>query len=108
MESGSQAARLTIRHLRGEAVDWEEDYTSYMMRGINTFRAAVNGWYDGRLQKIFFFPAQPLLLRKQITSMLAGYVWDERNPFVAEREGAVTALAERVDAAMVGRMAVGA
>ncbi len=100
MESASRAAKLTIRQLAGEQVDWERDYTDYMMLGINTFRAAVNGWYDGRLHKIFFFPAQPPTLRRQITSMLAGYVWDERNPFVAEQEGAVTQLAARVDAVM--------
>lgn len=96
MESGSRAAKLAARQLAGEAVDWERDYAAHMRKGIDTFRAAVNGWYDTRLQTIFFAHTQPLVRRQQITSMLAGYVWDDANPFVSEGEAAITRLAELV------------
>ncbi len=91
-ESGLQAAKLVARQLRGEHVDWEKEYTEYMRQGINTFRTYVNMWYDGRLQDIFFFTSdenspidQAHSIKRQICSVLAGYVWDQSNPFVGNR-----------------------
>lgn len=91
--SSQIAAKLVVRQLRGEEVDWENEYRAPMMKGIDVFRTYVNGWYDGSLFKIFFAPDPDLEIRGQICSVLAGYVWDETNPFVARHEKNVRTLA---------------
>ena len=91
--SAQMASRLVIRHLKGEQVDWKNEYMNPMMKGIDVFRTYVNGWYDGSLFKIFFAPEPDMEIRAQICSVLAGYVWDESNPFVAKHEKNVRTLA---------------
>lgn len=82
MESGMKAAKLVEKELNGEKVDWENDYSEYMKKGIDVFRAYVNGWYDGTLHTIFFTHEMRHDIKERICSVLAGYVWDESNPFV--------------------------
>ena len=75
-----------------------------MMQGINTFRTYVAGWYNGDLHDIFFAgTATNPEIKKQICSVLAGYVWDMENPFVKKHERAVKSLASviRMNAASV-------
>ena len=90
--SAQMAAGLVIRHLKGEQVDWKEEYMNPMMKGIDVFRTYVNAWYDGSLFNVFFAPEPDLEIRAQICSVLAGYVWDETNPFVARHAKNVRAL----------------
>ena len=92
-ESGALAAELVAKELKGEHVDWETEYTEYIMRGVDVFRSFVLGWYDGTLQKIFFTDKENDTMKKQICSVLAGYVWDESNPFVKQHGRALKALA---------------
>lgn len=92
MESGAKAGKLVARFLKGETVDWTEEYTNYMMKGINTFRTYVSTWYTGELHEIFFSGNQDPEIKKQICSVLAGYVWDTANPFVKKHEQAVRSL----------------
>lgn len=82
LESANRAAHMVARELRGEAVDWDTDYVAYMTRGIEAFRCFVEGWYSGEFPAVLFAPNPSPLIRKQITSVLAGYVWDTENPFV--------------------------
>lgn len=96
--SSQQAASLAIRQLRGESVDWEKDYSAMLQKGIDTFRTFVNAWYDGRLEEIFFAQNPDPLIKRQITSILAGYVWDDTNPFVKNPEDALTGLIKRIRA----------
>src|SRR3982750_2070040 len=56
--SSQMAAKLVIRKLRGEAVDWDKEYTEQMMQGVNTFRSYVMAWYEGTLDTIFFADKQ--------------------------------------------------
>ncbi len=86
MESGNKAAKLVGSFLNNQKVDWQKDYTDYMMQGINTFRSYVLGWYDGTLHDIFFFKATNPEIKRQICSVLAGYVWDMDNPFVKKHD----------------------
>ncbi|NOQ31637.1 MAG: NAD(P)/FAD-dependent oxidoreductase [Helicobacteraceae bacterium] len=81
-ESGAKAAELVIRELRGESINYKEEYEDYMMLGINVFREYVNAWYDGRLQSILFSPKKSDKITKKVISILSGYVWDENNSFV--------------------------
>lgn len=90
--SSQMAAKLVIRHLKGDEPDWNAEYMAPMMKGIDVFRTYVNGWYDGSLFNIFFVPDPDMGIRSEICSVLAGYVWDETNPFVAKHEKNVRAL----------------
>lgn len=91
--SAQLASKLVIKYLQGEPVDWEAGYMQPMMQGIDVFRTYVNRWYDGTLYKIFFSEGRQQEIINQICSVLAGYVWDETNPFIAKREKNLPTLA---------------
>lgn len=95
--SAQLAAKLVIRHLKGENIDWEGEYMQPMMQGIDVFRTYVNRWYDGTLYKIFFSDLKKPEIIGQICSVLAGYVWDETNPFVSKREKSLPTLARYLE-----------
>jgi hypothetical protein len=84
LKSASLAAKAIDRQLRGEAVDWQGDFEQPLVKGVDTFRTYVNGWYEGTLQRVIF--NQPgggaERIKSMVTSILAGYAWDEENPFV--------------------------
>ena len=84
MRSASMAAAVLHRQLAGEAVDWQRDFEEPLRKGVDCFRAYVEAWYDGRFQSIVFHKGQTPEIRRMISSVLAGYAWDERNPFVAD------------------------
>jgi flavin-dependent dehydrogenase len=92
--SSQNAAHLVIKKLKGEAVDWEEDFMKPTMTGVEVFRSYVNGWYDGTLYDIFFAKDINPEFKNQICSVLAGYVWDTSNPFVKKHEKLLKTLAE--------------
>jgi len=94
VESSRIAAKLVCRQLAGEVLDWEEEYTKVMMQGVDTFRTYVMAWYDGSLQDIFFTGLNNESFKKQICSVLAGYVWDQENLFVKKHAKAVKYLAQ--------------
>lgn len=95
--SAQTAANLVVKHLKGEEVDWETDYTKHMQTGVDVFRTFVNGWYDGQLFKIFFAEDRDEQMMNQICSVLAGYVWDKTNPFVRNSDKAVRTLARYLE-----------
>lgn len=86
MRSASVAAAVLDRQLSGEAVDWEGEFAIPLKRGVDAFRAYVTAWYDGRFQDVIFSENQSAPVRRMICSVLAGYAWDESNPFVVEPE----------------------
>lgn len=94
MRSASMAAGLLHRQLQGEAVDWQSEFAVPLKRGVDTFRAYVEGWYDGSFQDVIFYPDSTHDIRRMISSILAGYAWDERNPFVSESKRRLRMLAE--------------
>lgn len=93
LETGVRAADLVARQLTGEPVDWAGDYVDYVRRGLDVFRTFVQAWYDGRLQTVLFAPRKEPGLTRQITSVLAGYVWDDENPFVYDHARRVDRMA---------------
>ncbi|MGC3958773.1 MAG: tryptophan 7-halogenase [Verrucomicrobiota bacterium] len=93
MESGLRAAQVAARQLRGETVDWQKDYADYLMQGVDTFRSYVTAWYDDRLPTILFAAQRNPGVMRQICSVLAGYVWDQSNPYVTQADRALRALA---------------
>lgn len=94
LKSASLAAQVLDRQLRGDTVNWERDFAAPLERGVNTFREFVKAWYDGRLQDIIFASSHNSRVRQMICSILAGYAWDESNPYVAQPERRLTVLAE--------------
>ena len=93
MVSAQNAAELVIKELGGEKVDWQKDYMDVCMKGVNVFRTFVEGWYNGDLHTIFFSKIPQNNLHKQITSILAGYVWDDSNLFVSQYDKSIPKLA---------------
>jgi flavin-dependent dehydrogenase len=72
-----------LRQLKGETVDWNADFETPLRKGVDCFRAFVEAWYQGDLQKIIFDSSNyDTPVKKMIVSILAGYAWDEKNPFV--------------------------
>lgn len=96
-ESGLLAAKLIARQTKGEIVDWQSEYTDYMTRGVTVFSTYVKEWYSGNLQKIFFKSTDNPEIKRQICSVLAGYVWDESNPFVKHHDRLIKTLAKVID-----------
>jgi flavin-dependent dehydrogenase len=91
--SSQTAARLVVRKLNGENINWEKEYMEPVMQGVNTFRSYVMAWYEGTLDTIFFAADQDPKIKKMICSVLAGYVWDQNNPYVREHGTALQKLA---------------
>ncbi|WP_207002978.1 NAD(P)/FAD-dependent oxidoreductase [Trinickia mobilis] len=94
LRSAHLAVETLKRQLRGETVDWLAGYDRPLRRGIDTFRAFVDRWYTGELQDIIFYPDQSPSIRRMISAVLAGYAWDETNPFVADPVRRLKALHE--------------
>jgi len=80
--SSQIAGKLVVEKLNGREVDWQNDYMKVMMQGVDTFRSYVMAWYEGTLDTIFFAENQDPMIKSQICSVLAGYVWDLDNPYV--------------------------
>ncbi|MCQ4320590.1 NAD(P)/FAD-dependent oxidoreductase [Stutzerimonas stutzeri] len=94
MRSASMAAAVLHRQLTGEVVDWETEFAAPLKRGVDTFRAYVEGWYDGSFQNVIYYEHAQPEIRRMISSILAGYAWDSANPYVAEPKRRLRVLAE--------------
>lgn len=85
MKSASLAANTLDRQLRGDTVNWETEFSEPLMRGVETFRAFVESWYEGGLIDVFFANTmRSESITKYLISILAGYAWDTNNPYVAQ------------------------
>jgi len=82
MRSAISAAPLVTRELNGEQVDWQVEYADSLRKGIDVFKTFVTSWYDTSFQNVVFFQSEDTEIKPMITSILAGYAWDETNPFV--------------------------
>lgn len=84
--SGLLAAKLIEKEMNGQEVDWDTQYVKHIKRGVDVFSTYVKEWYSGNLQKIIFHPHPRPEIKAQICAVLAGYVWDESNPFVKKHD----------------------
>jgi len=91
-KSASLAAAALERQFKGETVDWQADYGVPLRRGVDTFRAFVESWYKGGFQQIIFHENKQPDVRRMISSILAGYAWDQSNPLVRETPRRLAAL----------------
>lgn len=96
-ESGILAAKLIHKELKGETVDWETEFTGYMKSGIGVFTTYVKEWYTGNLQTLFFHQPENPDVKRKICAVLAGYVWDETNPFVKKHDNVIKNMAHMIN-----------
>ncbi|MEZ9894297.1 NAD(P)/FAD-dependent oxidoreductase [Vibrio lentus] len=94
MKSAQFAVECVEKQLNGEKVDWDRDYADPLMVGVNTFRTYVEGWYSGTLQDVIFYQDPNPKIKQMVCSILAGYAWDQANPYVKESKRRLTTLAE--------------
>jgi flavin-dependent dehydrogenase len=86
LESANRAAKCVARQLCGKDAEWEREYAGPMVLGTDVFRSFVTTWYSGVLPDLIFSADMPASVKAKICSVLAGYVWDESNPFVAQHQ----------------------
>ncbi len=96
-ESGLLGAKLVLKEMNNEKVDWDKEYVGPFNHGVEVFTSYVNEWYSGNLQKLFFHQPENKEIKKQLCSVLAGYVWDETNPFVTKHQRIVASVAHLID-----------
>lgn len=96
LHSARLAADVLHRQLNGETVNWQQDFVDPLMVGVNAFRTYVNGWYDGCFQDVIYSQSEQVNpdIRRMISSILAGYAWDEKNPLVSKSDRRLKALAK--------------
>lgn len=87
MKSASLAADVLDRQFKGLPADWQSDFAEPLQKGVETFRTFVTSWYEGSFQDVVFYQhlknvEQKNNIKQMICSILAGYVWDENNPYV--------------------------
>lgn len=95
-ESGLKAAKLAVKELNGENVDWQKDYEDYMKEGIAVFTTYVQEWYTGNLQELFFHRPENPEVKEKICAVLAGYVWNKENPFVKKHNNVIKNMAHLI------------
>ena len=93
-KSASLATQCLAREFAGETVDWQADYAKPLKAGVDTFRTFVDAWYAGGFQKIIFHERHTPDIRRMISSILAGYAWDQKNPYVAQSKRRLSVLEE--------------
>mgnify|MGYP001174087407 CR=1 FL=1 len=94
LKSSSLAIPLVDRVLQGQSVDWMKEYEKPLRKGIQVFRAYVESWYSGECQDVVFSTHQDEKIRRMVSSLLAGYVWDESNPIHRNAKQRLSTLAE--------------
>jgi len=94
LKSASLVAPLVDSYLRGEQVDFKNDYSEPLQQGVNCFRTYVSAWYDGSFQDVIFYSEKNQQVREMISAILAGYAWDLQNPFVKQSNKRLNTLVE--------------
>ncbi len=94
LKGASVAAPLIEKELAGSPVDWQNEFHIPLMKGVDAFRHFVNGWYSHDLQDIIFYESPDPETKRKICSILAGYAWDETNPYNQHTGRRLATLAE--------------
>ncbi|RMZ60557.1 NAD(P)/FAD-dependent oxidoreductase [Chryseobacterium nematophagum] len=95
-ESGMLAAKLTLRQLNKEKIDWQKEYADYILYGVDVFTTYIKEWYTGNLQELFFHQPANEDVKRKICAVLAGYVWNKDNPFVRKHDTVIKNLANLI------------
>mgnify|MGYP000476732884 CR=1 FL=1 len=82
----STSLYAALKEIKSESVNWQSEYTDYILEGVAVFSSYVKEWYSGNLQKVFFARPENPIIKKKICAVLAGYVWDKTNTFVTRHK----------------------
>ncbi len=96
LATSNMATKLVMKKLLGEDVNWDEEYVKPALAGIEVFKTFIDAWYDRSFHNIIFSEQHTQNFKRQITSVLAGYVWDQKNPFVSKSRRALITLHNHV------------
>ncbi|MDD5276943.1 MAG: NAD(P)/FAD-dependent oxidoreductase [Methylovulum sp.] len=94
MKSASLAADVLDRQFNGQSPDWQTEFAYPLQKGVETFRTFVTSWYEGGLQDVVFYAQQQPNIKAMVCSILAGYAWDEANPYVKNSQLRLKTLVE--------------
>ena len=94
LKSSSMIVPLVEQYIKGENIDWMEQYEKPLRAGIQVFRAYVEAWYTGEFQNVVFSNHQENNVRSMIASLLAGYAWDQTNPIYKNAKKRLSTIAE--------------
>ena len=94
LKSSSMIVPLVEQYIKGENIDWMEQYEKPLRAGIQVFRAYVEAWYTGEFQNVVFSNHQENNVRSMIASLLAGYAWDHTNPIYKNAKKRLSTIAE--------------
>lgn len=97
LKTACLAAPLIVNKLNNEEVNWKEEYIKPLDVGLNTFQAFVDAWYAEVLQDIIFTKKIDKNIKSHIISILAGYAWDEKNPYTKRSASRLKALSEVIN-----------
>lgn len=92
MYAAKLARDCLVPYFKGENVPINEIYAKELMLGVNAFRTYVMGWYDGKFQDVIYTRKENQHIKRMICSILAGYAWDKKNPYVTRSNQALEAL----------------
>lgn len=84
MRSADLAVSVLDKQLKGDAFDWDAGFVNPLKVGVNTFKCYVTGWYQGGFQDVIYASGSSKNVKEKIASILAGYAWDEENPYVKQ------------------------
>ena len=71
LHSAMLAAQTVNKQLSSQPVDWQQDFTAPLSKGIETFKHFVLSWYDASLQDVIFFSDDDTDIKPMICSILA-------------------------------------
>lgn len=86
IQSSQLAVNAVDAMFKGQTVDWQADFVDPLLVGIETFKTFVNHWYSGGFQDVIYSRSPANNIKTKIASILAGYAWDETNPYVSDPE----------------------
>ena len=68
-----------------------------MEQGIKVFTTYIKEWYSGNLQTLFFHQPEDTDVKQKICAVLAGYVWNDENPFVKKHDNLIKNMAHFIN-----------
>lgn len=83
--SAKLAAKGAVKTVKGKKYDWEKEYVDPLMLAVDTFRIYVEGWYDEIFQNVVYSKNENPSIERMLSSILAGYAWDTKNPYVGKK-----------------------
>lgn len=71
-------------------------YEASVRRAMGSMQPFVESWYHGGLKSIFYHPRPQEEVKRRVTSVLAGELWNEENPLVSDGDRWVRTLEQAV------------